>query len=79
MAQQFFSLPRYDLVQNSRDDAHGRRNAALHRAVAAAAAAELMEDLLNGEAHGYRWGQTLEDVTVHIDVGPSVLQGLSLT
>ena len=32
-----------------------------------------MEDLLNGgETDGYRWGQTLEEVTVHIDVGPGV-------
>ena len=32
-----------------------------------------MEDLLNGGATpGYRWGQTLEEVTVHIDVGPGV-------
>ena len=32
-----------------------------------------MEDLLNGgETPGYRWGQTLEEVTVHIDVGPGV-------
>ena len=48
-------------------------------APAAAAAAtpppppSLMEDLLNGgETDGYRWGQTLEEVTVHIDVGPGV-------